>query len=90
MEVVLYHKMLNPPVLKVVLDSIHKELSSEQSHAMGGTFNLHALDADSLDLMEIILALEDAYHISIPDNSLRLSMTLDELTLYIEQRLRIN
>lgn len=42
------------------------------------------LDADSLDAVEIIMALEDEYSIEIPDEKIENLKTISDLVEYIE------
>ena len=45
------------------------------------------LDADSLNVVEILLRLEDKYDIEIPDDMAQNIKTVKQLVYYIEQRL---
>lgn len=45
------------------------------------------LGADSLDQVEIVMALEEEFDLEIPDEDAQRLRTVSELTTYIEQRL---
>lgn len=44
------------------------------------------LEADSLDAVEIILAIEDEYGIEIPDDDAEQFQTVSDLVNYVEER----
>ncbi|MGI6549511.1 MAG: acyl carrier protein [Syntrophomonadales bacterium] len=46
------------------------------------------LDADSLDVVEILMQLEDKYSIEIPEETARDLKTVRQMVEYIEQRLQ--
>jgi acyl carrier protein len=43
--------------------------------------------ADSLDLFNLVLAIEDRYHVTIPDDQLGEINTLEKLARYLNERL---
>ena len=45
------------------------------------------LEADSLDAVEIILAIEDEYNIEIPDDDAEQFQTVGDLVSYVEERI---
>lgn len=45
------------------------------------------LEADSLDAVEIILAIEDEYGIEIPDDDAEQFQTVSDLVNYVEERI---
>lgn len=45
------------------------------------------LDADSLDVIEIILALEAEFDVDIPDEDMAQITTIQELASYIEEKI---
>lgn len=48
------------------------------------------LDADSLDIVEILMQLEDKYSIEIPEETAQDIKTVRQMVQYIEQRLESN
>nr|QUE28112.1 AcpP [Sahlingia subintegra] len=46
------------------------------------------LGADSLDTVELVMALEDAFSVDIPDEEAENISTLDEVVKYIEELLK--
>jgi len=46
---------------------------------------LNSLDADSLDLVEIIMAIEDEFNIEIPDDDAEKFLTIGDIVEYLEK-----
>ena len=69
-------------VKKIIVDQLNvsaDEVTSEASF-------IEDLGADSLDIVELIMALEEAYDIEIPDDDAEKIQTVVDVTSYIESR----
>ena len=68
-----------------------KELNMEQPNVDEDsvTLNTHLmkdLEADSLDAVEIIMAIEDEFDIEIPDEDAEKFQTVSDLVKYVEEK----
>ncbi|MBQ7605105.1 MAG: acyl carrier protein [Firmicutes bacterium] len=75
----------------MVFDKI-KEIIMEQINVSGDdiTMDTHLmrdLEADSLDAVEIIMAIEDEYDIEIPDEEAEKFQSVGDLVKYVEERI---
>lgn len=75
----------------MIIDKI-KEMIVEQLgvdvNELGPDTNLmRDLEADSLDAVEIIMAIEDEYDIEIPDEDAEKLQTIKEIANYVENRI---
>ena len=66
------------------------DIIGEHFHAEKGTFSLSTnlvedLHADSLDLVELIMAFEDAFDISIPDEVALSVKTVGDIVEYLKK-----
>lgn len=76
----------------MVLDKI-KELIVEQlgvnpDQVMLETNLMKDLEADSLDAVEIIMAIEDEYDIEIPDDDAEKFQTINDIVTYVEKAIQ--
>ena len=67
-------------VIEVVADSLGKPVDEVKPES---NF-VEDLDADSLDLVELIMALEDEYDVTIPDEDAQNIRTIADAVAYIE------
>ena len=67
-----------------VRDSIVDTLSCDRDEVTPETNLFEDLNADSLDAVELNMALEDKLHVSIPDEELANKKTVGDLTAYVE------
>ena len=67
-----------------VVDILAKQLSADKKNISGSTDISNDLGADSLDLVEILMSLEDEFGISIPDEVIPEIKTVDQLVAYID------
>jgi acyl carrier protein len=58
---------MNMSAEEKVIDIIVEQLSVEKDKVVAGASFVDDLGADSLDLVELIMAMEEAYGIEIPD-----------------------
>ena len=77
----------------MVLDKI-KEIIVEQLgvEADAITMNTHLmkdLEADSLDAVEIIMAIEDEFEIEVPDEDAEKFQTISDIVKYVEENVEV-
>ena len=72
-------------VEKKVKEILSKQLNVEVGKISGETNIATDLGADSLDLVEILMSLEDEFSISIPDEAIPEIKTVSDLVNYIEK-----
>ena len=75
----------------MVFDKI-KEIIAEQLGVDGDVVTMETnlmkdLEADSLDAVEIIMAIEDEYDIEIPDEDAEKFQTVTDIVKYVEDRI---
>lgn len=71
--------------LEQVREIIAEKLSLKLEDVKNDSNIAEDLGADSLDLVEILMALEDTFGISIPDEVIPEIKTIKELTSFIEK-----
>jgi len=69
------------------------ELLSEQMNVDKSTLNrdtrfVEDLHTDSLDMVEMLIALEDKYNISVPDEDAKNLNTVGKLADYVEEKIK--
>ena len=68
-----------------VADILAKQLSTDKTKITMETNILTDLGADSLDLVEVLMSLEDEFGISIPDEAVEEIKTVGDIVNYIEK-----
>ena len=68
-----------------IKDIIIEQLAVEESEVNMDTNLMKDLSADSLDAVEIIMAIEDTFGIEIPDEDAEKFQTVEELVKYVEE-----
>ena len=68
-----------------IKDIIIEQLQVEESDVALDTNLMKDLSADSLDAVEIIMAIEDEYGIEIPDEEAEKIQTVGDLVRYVEE-----
>ena len=68
-----------------IKDLIIQQLQVEESDVNMDTNLMKDLSADSLDAVEIIMAIEDEYGIEIPDEEAEKMQTVGDLVRYVEE-----
>ena len=71
-------------VEKKVIEILAKQLRVDEAKINASTNIASDLGADSLDLVEILMSLEDEFKISIPDEAIPGIVTVGDLVKYIE------
>ena len=72
-------------VEKKVTEIICEQLSVEESEVNKEASFVETLNADSLDIVELIMAFEEAFEIEIPDDKAEKIRTVGDAITYIEQ-----
>jgi acyl carrier protein len=67
-----------------VIEIICEQLSVEESEVTRDASFVETLNADSLDIVELIMALEEAFSIEIPDDEAEKIRTVDDSIKHIE------
>lgn len=68
-----------------VIEILAKQLRMDASKITKETNMASDLGADSLDLVEILMSLEEEFNISIPDEAIPGIVTVGDLIKYIEE-----
>ena len=68
-----------------IKDIIIEQLQVEESDVTMDTNLMKDLSADSLDAVEIIMAIEDEYGIEIPEEEAEKIQTVGDLVRYVEE-----
>ena len=71
-------------VFDKIKEIIAEQLGVEEDVITVDTNLMKDLEADSLDAVEIIMAIEDEYDIEVPDEDIEKLRTVDALVSYIE------
>lgn len=71
-----------------VIEILATQLRVEKSKINMDTNIASDLGADSLDLVEILMDLEDEFHITIPDEAISGIVTVGDLVKYIEKTVK--
>jgi len=81
-----------PPVMETVKRVVEKvkriireQLGVEEDEITPTTSFVDDLGADSLDTVELVMAIEEAFDIEIPDNDAEKMRTVQDLIDYIEK-----
>jgi len=74
-------------VFDKVKEIIIEQLNVDEDAVAMDTHLMKDLEADSLDAVEIIMALEDEYDIEIPDEDAEKFQSVSDIVKYIEDRI---
>jgi len=75
-------------VAEKVKEMIIKQLDSKESEVVPEARLFDDLGADSLDIVELIMALEDEYGLEIPDEDAEKIETVGDAIRYIEEHIK--
>ena len=73
-------------MINEIIEMIAKQLKVEVSEITPDTDIINDLGADSLDVVEILMTIEDTYGITIPDDEVQNLRTINLLKAYIEAK----
>ena len=68
-----------------VVDILAKQLGTDKAKINKDTNIITDLGADSLDLVEVLMSLEDEFGVSIPDDAIPNIKTVGDLVKYIDE-----
>jgi len=77
-------------VLEQVTQMIVDRLGVDKTHVVPEAKFIDDLGADSLDIVELLMALEDEYGIEVPDEDAEGMQTVGDIVRYIEERMNSN
>lgn len=75
-------------VLEKVKKIIVEQLSSEESEVTPSASFIEDLGADSLDIVELIMALEEEFGVEIPDEDAEKIATVGDAVKYIQEHVQ--
>ena len=67
---------------------VAKTLNVEEAKITLDTNLIEDLGADSLDAVDLIMSLEEEFHMEIDDDSAQQAKTIGELVAYIEEKIK--
>ncbi len=70
-----------------VKDIVAEQLEVEKEEITMETSMMKDLDADSLDAVEVVMELEDAFDIEIPDEDAESFSSIGDIVKYIDKKL---
>ena len=71
-----------------VKEIICEQLSVEESEVTRDASFVETLNADSLDIVELVMAFEEGFNIDIPDEQAEKIRTVDDAVKYLETRVK--
>ena len=72
---------------KRVIDIISEQMGADKAEITRETSFINDLNADSLDTVELVMALEEEYGVEIPDEDAEKLTTVGEAIKYIEEKI---
>ena len=75
-------------IFKKVRDIVVEQLGVDEQQVHLNTHFLDDLGADSLDTVELVMAIEEEFEIEIPDENAEKIATLNEAVKFIEQAVK--
>lgn len=72
-------------IIDKVIDLIAEQLGIEKTKINKDSLIIDDLGADSLDVIEMLMTLEDEYGITIPDDQISQVKTIDDVAKLIEK-----
>jgi acyl carrier protein len=76
----------NGPLVDRIREMVAEQLGVDQSDVQPDANILEDLGADSLDVVELVMALEEAFDIEVPDEDVEGLRTIGDVQKYIQQR----
>ena len=75
-------------IFEKIAEILSEQLGAERDEITMETNILKDLEADSLDVVEVIMALEDEYEIEIPDEDAEQLQVVSQIVKYIEDHVQ--
>ena len=72
-------------IFEKVRDIICEQFDLEPDQVTENTLLKEDLDADSLDLVDLVMSFEDEFHIEVPEEEVRNIKTVGDIVKYIEE-----
>lgn len=82
--------MSTEPIQEKVKKIISEQLGVNEENVKGGTSFVDDLGADSLDIVELVMAMEEEFDIEIPDEEAEKLKTVQDVFNYIETKQKSN
>ena len=79
--------MANDQVAEKVQDIIAKSLGVNRSEVVSAASFIDDLNADSLDVVELVMTIEKEFHIEIPDDAAEHIQTVGDAVKFIDEKL---
>lgn len=73
-------------IFEKIREIIMEQLNVEEDSVSMGTHLMKDLEADSLDAVEIIMAIEDEFEIEIPDEQAEKFQSVGDIVKYVEDK----
>jgi len=73
-----------------IKDVVSEQLGVKPEDVKPGSLFIDDLGADSLDTVELVMALEEKFGIEIPDEDAEKMLTIDDVVKYIESKSNIS
>ena len=80
--------MTNAEIAESVKKVIHSQLGCKYEYIKGNSKLASDLGADALDTVELILALEEEFDITLPDDECESIETVSDLTILVTKHLK--
>jgi acyl carrier protein len=71
-------------MLEQIIDIISKQLKADPAEITPATNIMEDLGADSLDIVELLMAVEENFGVSVPDEDVPGLKTVQDIASYIE------
>jgi acyl carrier protein len=78
--------MTSVEIVEKVKDIVVEQLGVESDEVKGDSTFIDDLGADSLDIVELIMAFEEEFNIEIPDEAAEKIKTVQDVVTFIEQK----
>ena len=71
-------------MLEQIIDIISKQLKAEAEEITPDTNIMEDLNADSLDVVELLMAIEETFGVTVPDEDVQGLKTVKDIVDYVE------
>jgi len=71
-------------MLEQIIDIISKQLKADADSITADTNIMEDLNADSLDVVELLMAIEETFGVSVPDEDVSGLKTVGDIADYVE------